>query len=297
MKPLKGIIPALLTACNEDGSICDEGICELIENGIKNGIGGIFALGSCGEFTAFTLEEKEHILRVIVKQAAGRVPVIAGCGAPTTREVLRLCDMAANCGADAVAVVTPYYIAPTQDDIYEHYRMIAENCRIPVLLYNIPPRTGLCITPELLGRLAKLPNIVGMKDSSGDIALFKEYIKYNSDTFQVIMGIDALFLEAFKLGAPAAVSGPANSIPANQVKIYESYVNGDLEAAEQAQARFLKLKPIIGMAPGPTIAKEAANIVGLHAGPPCSPLRRPTGEVWEKLNAVLHEEFADCFVK
>ncbi|SFP37109.1 4-hydroxy-tetrahydrodipicolinate synthase [Oscillibacter sp. PC13] len=297
MNPLKGIIPALLTACNEDGSICDEGICEIIENGIRCGIGGIFALGSCGEFTAYTLEEKAHILDVIVSQVAGRVPVIAGCGAPTTREVLRLCEMAASHGVDAVAVVTPYYIAPTQEDLYEHYRIISENSPLPILLYNIPPRTGLCITPELLGRLVSLPNIVGIKDSSGDIELFKQYMAYNSDTFQVIMGIDALFLEAFKLGAPAAVSGPANSIPANQVKIYESYVQGDMEAAEQAQNKFLKLKPILGMAPGPTIAKEAANIVGLHAGPPCSPLRRPSGEVWEKLNAVLHSEFSDCFVK
>lgn len=297
MRPLRGIIPALLTATHEDGSIHDGGIREIIEHGIQNGIGGIFALGSCGEFTAYTLEEKAHILDVVMEAAAGRVPVVAGCGAPSTREVLRLCEMAAGKGADYVAVVTPFYIAPTQDDLYEHYRVISEHCALPILLYNIPPRTGLCISPELLGRLKELPNVVGIKDSSGDLELFRRYMAYNSEDFQVIMGIDGLFLEAFKLGATAAVSGPANALPKNQVGIYKNYMEGNLTEAERYQARFMKFKEILGLAPGPTIAKEAANIVGLHAGPPASPLRRPSGAVWERLNKVLHEEFADCFVK
>lgn len=297
MKQLRGIIPALLTAVHEDGSINDDGIREIIENGIQNGIGGIFALGSCGEFTAYTLEEKAHILGVIMEQTAGRVPVVAGCGAPSTREVLRLCKMAESKKVDYVAVVTPFYIAPTQDDIYEHYRIISENCSLPILLYNIPPRTGLCISPELLGRLKELPNIVGIKDSSGDLELFRQYMAYNSEDFQVIMGIDGLFLDAFKLGATAAVSGPANAIPSNQVGIYRSFAEGNLKEAERYQAKFMKFKMVLGLAPGPVIAKEAANIVGLHAGPPVSPLRRPSGEVREQLNTVLHEEFADCFVK
>ena len=111
------------------------------------------------------------------------------------------------------------------------------------------------------------------------------------------MGIDGLFLDAFKLGAAAAVSGPANALPGNQVGIYRNFVEGNLKEAERYQAKFMKFKKVLGLAPGPTIAKEAANIVGLHAGPPVSPLRRPSGEVREQLNAVLHEEFADCFVK
>lgn len=295
-KALRGIIPALVTPALEDGSLFEEGLREIMENALAWGAGGFLALGTTGEPTAWTYEEKGRILETVVRQAAGRVPVIAGCGAPTTRETLRLCRLAEEKGADYLAVVTPYYITPTEDDLYEHYRTLAEQTTLPLLLYNIPQRTGNCLSPALVRRLKDLPNVAGIKDSSGDLALFRAFMEFNSEQFQVIQGIDKLFLTSFQLGAQAAISGPANAIPGNQTAIYRLFNQGRLEEARMYQTRFMYLAELIALSPGPTIAKEATNIVGLRAGPPILPLRRPGGQVLERLCQVMREHFSEYFV-
>lgn len=295
-KALAGIIPALVTPANEDESFNEQGMREIIENAIKWGVGGFLVLGTTGEPTAWTIEEKSRIIDVAVEQVNGRVPVIVGCGAPSTRETLKLCKLAQSKKVDYLAVVTPYYITPTEDDLYEHYLTIASETAVPVLIYNIPQRTGICLSAKLVERLKHVSNIAGIKDSSGNFELFKEFMKLNDDEFQVMQGIDKLFLESFKLGAKAAISGPSNAVPGNQVAIYENYMAGNIERAEEYQSCFMNLKAVIELAPGPTIAKEAANIVGLHAGPPIKPLNRPTGEIYERLCSVMNKYFSEFFV-
>jgi 4-hydroxy-tetrahydrodipicolinate synthase len=295
-KVLRGIIPALVTPINEDESFNAQGMAEIIENALSRGVGGFLALGTSGEPTAWSFEERGVIVDTVIKQVNNRVPVIVGCGAPSTRETVRLCQMAQDKGADYLAVVTPYFITPTEEDLYIHYCEVARHTDLPVLIYNIPQRTGICLSAALVEKLKSVPNIVGIKDSSGNFELFKEFMKLNDDKFQVIQGIDKFFLNSFKLGATAAISGPSNSIPGNQTAIFENCVNGEIAEAQKYQDRFMHLKEVIDLAPGPTIAKEAANIVGLHAGPPAAPLRRPEGYVHEKLIQVMNEYFSEYFV-
>lgn len=297
MRKLFGIIPAIVTPVDSDERFNQTGMREIIENVIKNKAGGILVLGTTGEPSAWTFEEKNEIVKTAVECVAGRVPVIVGCGAPSTRETVRLCKMAEENGADIIAVVTPYYITPTEEDLYEHYSVVAASTSLPVMAYNIPARTGICLPVKLVERLKDIPNIIGIKDSSGNFDYFSKLAALNDDGFQVIQGIDKYYLDSFKLGVTAGISGPANSIIKNQTAIYEAYSSGNIEEAEKYQSRFMKFKQVIDLAPGPTIAKEAANIVGLHAGPPVRPLRRPEGEVYNKLFTVLKEEFSDCFVK
>lgn len=296
-KTLRGIIPALVTPVHEDESFNAQGMREIIENALRWGVGGFLALGTSGEPTAWNFEERGMILDTVIKQVDGRVPVLAGCGAPTTRETIRLCRMAQDKGADYLAVVTPYFITPTEDDLYRHYCEVAAHTELPVLIYNIPQRTGICLSAALVERLKAVPNIAGIKDSSGNFELFREFMKLNDSEFQVMQGIDKLFLDSFRLGATAAISGPSNSIPGNQTAIFENYVRGELAQVQEHQDRFMHLKSVIELAPGPTIAKEAANVVGLHAGPPVAPLRRPEGAVYEKLVQVMNEYFSEYFVK
>lgn len=291
----RGIVPALLTATQEDGSFCEAGMRELVEHVIQEGAGGVLALGTTGEPTAWSYEERKQILKVVIDQAGGRVPVMAGCGAPSTKQTIQFCQMAEEMGADALAVVTPYYITPTQEDLIEHYKKVAEACSQPVYLYNIPQRTGVTITPETAACLKQVPGVAGIKDSGGDFSAFRRFMELNDDSFQVIQGIDAWYLESFRIGCTAGISGPANSILKNQKAIYDTCCSGEYDLAEVHHQRFMKLKALIGQAPGPTVPKEAANIAGLHVGPPVSPLRRPEGELLAKLKQVMNEEFKDCF--
>ena len=295
-KLLRGIIPALLTAVEENGEISEHGIRELTEHVIEEGAGGVLALGTTGEPTAWTFEERKRILSAVIDQTAGRVPVMAGCGAPSTRETIRLCKMVESEGADALAVVTPYFITPEQEDLYEHFAAVASACQKPVYLYNIPQRTGVAIAPETAARLKSVEGIAGIKDSGGNFELFQQFMKLDDDGFQVIQGIDAWFLESFRIGCSAGISGPANAVMKNQKAIYDFCIDGRFEEEKQCQDRFMKLKALIGRAPGPTVPKEAANLVGLHVGPPIRPLRRPQGALLEELRNLLAEEFACCFV-
>ena len=179
--------------------------------------------------------------------------------------------------------------------MYRHYQTIAESSRQPVIIYHYPERTGVFLEPGTVERLSHIPNLAGMKDSGGDLEVFKRYMEWDSDHFQVMMGIDGLLLEALKLGCTAAISAPSNVIGKILVGIYENYQAGDLVKAEQLQGQFLKFKEMLSLAPSPTIVKEAANIIGLHVGAPSKPLQRPSDSIHRKLEELLVREFQDCF--
>src|SRR5262249_5497777 len=217
-----------------------------------------------------------------------RVPVFAGTGAETTREVVRLTKMAEREGANGVSVITPYFISPSQQEMVEHYRRIAEATSLPLLLYNNPGTCGgLKIDVETVARLAEIPNIAGLKDSSGDLQNTVEYIRVVPDRFAVMMGRDTLIFPALLMGAFGAVPATGNIAPKLLVDIYEKFRAGDLEGSKAAQQRLnpVRLALTLGTAPGGV--KAALAMLGMSLGPSRSPVGPLSAEKQQKMRAAL----------
>ena len=273
---IRGIIPAMVTPLHPDGrSVNEASLRRLVEHLIAGGVHGLFATGSQGEFYALTDDERLRVWQVTLDQVAGRVPVYAGTGAVYTQDAVRLARLAERVGADAISVITPYFIAPSQAELYEHYRAIAEAVSLPVLLYTNPGRTGVNLSVDTVARLAEIPNIAGIKDSSGDMTLMGEYIRCCPPGFAVLAGRDTLIYGALCYGAVGAIAATANVAPALVCRIYECFLAGDLAGAAEAQRRLAPLRQAFGLGSFPVVIKEALDMMGFEAGParlPISPL-------------------------
>jgi 4-hydroxy-tetrahydrodipicolinate synthase len=268
----------------------EEALRQLANNLIENGVHGLFPVGSQGEFYALTPAEKQRVLEIVVEETAGRVPVYAGTGAITTREVIALNKIAEQAGVDAVSVLTPYFINPTQDELYNHFIAIAEAASLPVLLYNNPGRTGgLNLSAGLVARLAEHPNIVGIKDSGGDMSLTSEYTRRTDDSFAVLLGRDTLIYAGLLHGAKGAIAASANIVPALVVEIYQAFVEGHLAQALEAQRRLAPLRLAFGLGTFPIVVKEALNLIGINAGPARGPVGPMSPESREELKKILQE--------
>jgi 4-hydroxy-tetrahydrodipicolinate synthase len=289
MIDIKGIIPAMVTPLNDQEELDKAGLRNLANYLIERGVHGLFPVGSQGEFYAFSPEEKRRVWEIVVEEAAGRVPVYAGTGAVTTRQVIELNKIAEEAGVDAVSVLTPFFIHPTEVELYDHFVAIAEATSLPVLLYNNPGRTGLKLSAGLVARLGKHPNIVGIKDSSGDLTLTIEMIRQTSDDFSVLMGRDSLIFAGLQHGIKGAIAATANVAPALVVEIYEAFQEGDLARALAAQERLLPLRIAFGLGTFPVVVKDAMNMIGVPVGPARRPLTSLTGEARDKLREVLKE--------
>lgn len=273
-----GIIPAMVTPITGDDSIDVAGLRRLSRHLIDGGCHGLFAIGSQGEFWAFSAQEKEVVWRTVVEEVAGELPVYAGSAAVTTREAVALTELADRCGADAVSVLTPFFISPTDQELFDHYRAIAEATSLPVLLYANPARTGVQLSVDLVARLAELDNIVGIKDSSGNLGLTSAYIHATPQDFSVLMGNDALILAGLVYGTRGAIAATANVVPRLVVDIYDHYQAGDLQAAHRAQDRLAALRRAFTWGTFPIVIKEALDMIGLPAGParaPVGPMDEP----------------------
>jgi 4-hydroxy-tetrahydrodipicolinate synthase len=251
------------------------------------GVHGLFVLGTTGEFFALDPAEKQAIIAETVALAAKRVPVIAGTGAETTREAIRLTQLAEREGADAVAVITPYFVSPSQQETFDHFRRIAESTRLPVLLYVNPSMTGgVKLDVDTVARLSEVANVIGMKDSTGDLAVLIEIIRAAKPGFAVFQGRDTLIEPALANGAVGAVPSMANIVPELAVAIYEAHRRGDDAAAKASQARFSPLKSaMVGTAPG--AVKVAMNLAGVPVGPSRSPVGPLTAEQKKMMQAAL----------
>ncbi len=289
LKP-HGIIPAMVTPLTKNESLNESALRKLVNHLVEGGVHGLFAVGSQGEFWAFSLEEKRRILEVVVDEAQGRVPVYAGTAAITTRQAIALTQMAEEVGADAVSVLTPFYVAPSQQELYDHYAAIAAATKLPVLLYSNPGRTGgLLFSPQIVADLARIDNIVGMKDSSGDLSLTAEYIDATPDDFAVLMGRDTLILGGLLYGCAGAIAATANVAPRLVADIYESFQAGDIQGARQAQERLAPLRRAFGWGTFPVVIKEALDLMGLGAGPARRPVGPISPETRERLSEVLKD--------
>jgi len=283
----KGIIPAMVTPVTSDGKINAEALRKLTTYLINGGVHGLFPVGSQGEFYALTFEEKKRVIEVVVEEAQGRVPVYAGTGAVTTREAVALTKMAEEAGVSAVSVLTPYFIRPNEEELLEHYSAVAKATRLPVLLYNNPQRTGVNISAEFVTRASKIENIVGIKDSSGDVTLTAEYIRRTGDKFSVLAGRDTLIFGTLCYGGKGAIAATANVAPKVVVEIYEAFQAGDWKRSREAQFRLAPLRLAFDLGTFPVVIKEALNLLGIDAGGGIPPVGGITPKAKAELKEIL----------
>lgn len=287
-KASKGVIVALVTPLDEQGNLLEDAARKLVRYVIKGGVHGLFPVGTAGEFYAIETRTKIRMTEIALEEAGGKLPVYMGTAAMTTRECVELSRAAESMGATGVTVLTPLFPKCGDAELYAHYAAIASATRLPVMLYT-NPGTGATLTPAVVGRLAQIENIVGIKDSSGDLSLLAEYIEKTAGAdFSVLVGRDSLILGALAYGAIGAVAATANAAPALAASIYDHYMAGRFEQAREAQYRLLPLRRAFGL--GSTSAamlKEAARMLGIDCGAPVPPVL-PLGEKQrEELREIL----------
>ncbi len=283
----KGIIPAMVTPFNADETINEEALRQLARFLIAGGVHGLFAVGSQGEFWALDLAEKRRVIEIVVQEAAGKVPVYAGTGATTTREAVRTTQMAAAAGVDFVSVITPFFVSPSADELYDYYAAVAKCSKAPVILYNNPAKTGVNISAELAARLARVDNIAGVKDSSGDMTLTGEYLRRCGPNFVVLAGRDTMIYSSLVSGGKGSIAATANVAPGLTVEIYDAVMAGDLPRALAAQNRLAPLRLAFEMGTFPVVIKEALELMGIHAGPARGPVRGISDENRAKLREIV----------
>ena len=285
---IHGVIPPILTPVDESDCIVESAMRRLVDYVIDGGVHGILAFGSNSEFYGVEPDEQQRGLKIILDQVSGRVPVYMGIGAITTRECIKTAIMAEKEGAQAVSVLAPMFVAPNEDELYEHFSSIAKSVSLPVLLYNNPGRVGYGMSPRLVSRLAKLPNIVGMKDSSGNMTMTAEYIRLTrGEQFSVMAGKDTMILAALVYGAVGCVAATANVVPKLVVEIYDKFMAGDLKGSLEAQYKLNPFRMAFDKASFPVATKEAANLIGLNLGNPIRPNKGCSDEVKAQLKETL----------
>lgn len=293
MIQIKGIIPPILTPMNEDESINTEELRRQVNRQIESGVHGLFPFGTNGEGYILSAEEKELVLKTVVEETNGRVPVYAGTGCIGTKETIKQSLMAKSVGADILSIITPSFAAASQEELYVHYKTVAQEVDLPIVLYNIPARTGNKLLPETVARLSRIDNIVGVKDSSGDFDNMLKYLELTKEEdFIVLSGNDSLILPCLKSGGVGGIAGCANVYPRTMVSIYEKYMAGDIEGAEQAQESIATFRACFKYGNPNTIVKTAAALLGYPVGKCRAPFNQVPPEGVEALKKVLEENKA-----
>ena len=289
---IKGIIPPILTPITEDERIDEQSLRHLVDFVIKGGCSGILAFGSNGEFYMMEEAEMEEALKIMVDQSAGRVPIYMGVGAIRTSKCVRLAKMGVHLGARSVSVLQPMFLKPTDEELENHFRLICEAVpEVPVLLYNNPGRCGYGMSQDLVQKLAhSIPNLVGMKDSSGDLTQTMEFVRRNSDIgFKVLSGKDTLIYSGLGVGAVGAVCSTANYLPELVCSIYENYEQGDIQGSLEAQLKLNPIRLAMDKSSFPVATKDLANLVGNKVGKPFLPTMSSPEEQMEHLRQKLHD--------
>ncbi|MGA2309515.1 MAG: 4-hydroxy-tetrahydrodipicolinate synthase [Candidatus Bathyarchaeia archaeon] len=268
----EGILPALVTPFTDDGKAVDEQrLRTLVNHCIELGVHGVVPCGTTGEFVNLTDEEKKRVIKIVVDEVNGRVPVIAGTGASGTDEAVELTKYAKDIGATAALVVTPFYLKPADRGIYEHYYTIANKVDLPIILYNIPQCTGLSLPWQMVEDLAQIPNIVGVKDSSGQLSFILAVLEKVRDKINVLCGHDEVVVAALAAGCSGAILASANIMPDIWIQIYDHVKKGELQQARELQYKVQKIARIIAGS-GAVGTKEALKMMKIKVGPVRMPL-------------------------
>jgi 4-hydroxy-tetrahydrodipicolinate synthase len=289
-KELKGIVAAMVTPFKQDESLDEDALRAVARFLIAKGVHGLFPAGSQGEFYALSEDEQHRVLDITLEAAGGDVFVVAHAGAITTRQAVSLARYAERAGADAITAITPFYISPSQDELYAYYTEIAAAVSLPVLAYTNPGRTGVNLLPATAARLARdVPNFCGIKDSAGDLTQFAEYLRLCPSGFRAFVGRDSIIYAALTYGGVGAVAATANVMPDLIVGIYDAVIAGDHERALALQRKLTPLRIAFGLGTFPVVIKEAMRLIGLPGGF----TRRPVGPLSPAVRNQLRQVLAE----
>jgi len=286
---IEGIIPPHVTPFTKDEEVDEAALRRLVHFWLENGCSGLMSCGSNGEAPYMSREERRRVVEVVVEEVDGKAPVIAGTGAPSTRETILLTRDAKDMGADAVIVVTPYYFTPNHVELAEHYRMLIGAVDIPVILYNVPKFTGYNLDPSIVVELVKeCSQIVAIKDSGGSLAQITDLIRQVGDKISVLSGSGDLILPTLHMGGRGGIVGVAIVAPRLCSSIFDYYKKGQLERAREAQMRVLYLNNILFRKHNQlSSVKEALNQLGHPAGYPRRPILPLTKPAQEDVRETL----------
>lgn len=290
---VKGIIAPIITPMLDDETVHKDELRRQTDRLIDAGCHAIFCFGTNGEGYALSGAEKQQVLECVIDQANHRVPIYAGTGCITTRETIAQSLMAEAAGADVLSLVTPSFAQASQNELYEHYKTVAEAIHLPIVLYNIPARTGNALAPETVARLSQIDNIVGVKDSSGSFETILAYLdagkSRKTGDFATLSGNDSLILKTLQAGGDGAVAGCANVYPHVMVSIYEHFVRGELDAAQAAQESIASFRACFKYGNPNTIVKTAVRLLGYDVGYCRRPFHQLSEEGIAALKIVLTE--------
>ena len=287
--PFTGCGTALVTPFTRSGSVDEAAVRRLGRRQIDAGIHFLVPVGTTGESPTLSLAERTRIVEILAEEANGRVPILAGAGGYDTREVIHAAADMKKAGADGLLSVTPYYNRPTQEGLFQHYRAIADSTTLPIVVYNVPSRTGCNIEPATVVRLASLPQIVGIKEASGNITQMCEVCRIVPEDFLVLSGDDAVTLPLMAVGGRGVISVVSNEIPTEMAQMVEAAERGDFTAARAIHTRIMPLMQVnfIESSPGPVKAAMAA--MGLLDEIYRLPLVSPRAESKQRIAGVLKE--------
>ena len=285
---LKGVIPAIVTPFHDDRELDRDGLMRLTRFLLDNGAHGIMTTGGNGEFPHLSREEKRIVTETVVDETKGKVPVIAGTAACSTRETLLLSRDAEDVGADAVIVTPPYFYRLPDDSLYDHYRLLTAGLNLPVVPYNNPLYTGHNLNPDLIDRIAGLKGVIGLKQSNADLGQLVESIRKSGEKISICTGIDSQFYPSLCAGAKGIFSTAACVIPEPMVRIYELFQAGKSEEAFAMHTRIQELNTLFEYDPGYVApCKEALSLLGLPGGPVRDPLPKLNSEEQRAVRAAL----------
>ena len=257
-----GCFTAIVTPF-KNGKVDEKALKRLIEFQIRNGVAGIVPCGTTGESATLSYEEHNRVIDIAIETAKGRIKVIAGTGSNATSETIMLTRHAHDAGADAALLITPYYNKPTQAGLFEHYRKVAEETDIPVLLYNVPGRTGVNILPETVAKLSEIENIIGIKEATGDLKQVSDVIEFSKKGFIVLSGDDFTTLPLLSLGGKGVISVTSNIAPKDVSAMCNLFLDGNLSEGKRLHFRLQTLHRAMFVETNPTPVKTALSMMGM----------------------------------
>jgi 4-hydroxy-tetrahydrodipicolinate synthase len=280
---LRGCYVAIVTPFNENGTVNEKALRSHIDFLISKGVAGIVPCGTTGESATLSWEEHNRVVDVALEQAKGRIQVISGAGSNNTAESLAAARHALEKGSDAILCITPYYNRPTQEGLYQHFKTIASQVNIPIVVYNVPSRTGVNLLPETLERLCEFKNIIAVKEASGNILQISEIHRRCGDRLAILSGDDALTLPILACGGKGVISVVANIAPEKLIAMVNAFFEHDMQTALSFHETLMPLSQAMFIETNPIPVKTAMNLLGMNAGP----LRLPLVPMNERNKAEL----------
>ncbi|MFP3983546.1 MAG: 4-hydroxy-tetrahydrodipicolinate synthase [Desulfurivibrionaceae bacterium] len=289
MNKFRGAFVAIVTPFT-DGEIDEQGLLDLIEFNIENGTHGIVPCGTTGESATMSHEEHHRVVELTVKAVKGRVPVLAGTGSNSTSESIELTRHARKAGADGALMITPYYNKPSQEGLYQHFKKVAEEVDIPIVLYNVPGRTSINMLPGTVARCAAVPNIVGIKEASADLKQVSEVIMQCPDDFAVMSGDDFTSMPLVAIGGTGVISVSSNVDPKSMSEMMEAALAGDMKKARALHYKVFPLMQAMFLDTNPVPAKTALELMGkIKSSTPRLPMYKMNDTALDKLKKVMSD--------